>query len=223
MTTIIGVSGKIASGKDYLTGKLVGELTNRGYSYAHTAFAAPLKAELDEVIAIIKDNSELEDETLATIIAEQLHMEHSDALLLIGQLHDELNRDPELTAYSRTVAIRQALQDLGTAIRRRQKPTYWTDMFVKFIENSKADFVFVSDARFPNEMDTVVHNDGYAIRLDIPEEVLAERRNRRDGIIYTPEQLNHVSETSLDDYEDFDLYVGVQFDPAEIVDKILAK
>lgn len=223
MTTIIGVSGKIASGKDYLTEKLVGELTRRGYSYAHTAFAAPLKAELDEIIRIIHLNLGFNDERIADAIAQQMDMEHSDGLLLVGHLREELTRTPSLTAYSRTVAIRQVLQDLGTTIRRRQNPTYWTDLFVEFVENSNADFVFASDARFPNEMDTVVDNDGFAIRLDIPEEVLAERRNRRDGIIYTPEQLNHVSETSLDDYEKFDLYVGVQFDAAEIVDSLLKK
>jgi len=223
MATLIGVSGKIASGKDYLTDKLVNELKRLGFTIDYTAFAAPLKQELNEIISMIRAFPEQDELTLSFSIARNLDINYDDALLIATNLRTEVLADETLNGYSRTVKIRESLQYLGTEIRRKQRPEYWTDLFLNFVNKSETDFIFVSDARFPNEMDTVVDNQGVALRLDIPEEVLAERRNKRDGIKYTEEQLNHVSETALDDYTKFDMMIGVQFNEREIVENILRK
>lgn len=223
MATIVGVSGKIGSGKDYLTGKLIDELHRIGFTTMHTSFATPLKAELDEIIFFLRSNVEALDEVLIPELAQLMSMELADATQLIMFLKKEVTEDLTLTAYSRTLGVRAALQYLGTEIRRRQQADYWTKKFVEFVDNADTDFVFTSDARFPNEMDTVIDNSGVALRINISEKVLAERRDKRDGIVYTVEQLNHVSETALDDYLRFDIFVGEKFNEQELVETILKK
>lgn len=223
MATIIGISGKIGSGKDYLTGKLIGELQRIGFTTMHTSFATPLKAELDEIIAIIRSHRSQSDTELSQIIASSMKMEIDDADRLIHFLKAEVTGNLELDAYSRTLGIRTALQDLGTKIRRRQQANYWTEKFVDFVNHADTDFIFTSDARFPNEMDTVVDNNGVALRLNISMEALEKRRTGRDGIVYTQEQLDHISETSLDDYPRFNFLVGESFDEIQLTEAILKK
>jgi len=220
-SVLVGISGKIASGKDYLTTKLVNSLSERNLTYGQTAFAYPLKKECDQIINMIRIRPLLKDSELAAIIAQLMDFEVEDGLRLVQILRPELLANPDITAYSRTVAVRSALQILGTEIRRRQNPAYWTDKFLRAAELSRKDVFFASDGRFPNEMDTIVDNYGAAIRLDIPEEILKQRREGRDDVIYTPEQLNHLSETALDDYPRFDIRVGVQFNASELVDQML--
>jgi hypothetical protein len=218
---LVGISGKIASGKDYLTTKLTNELDERKLSHGQTAFAYPLKKECDQIINMIRIRPQLQDFELAVIIAQLMKFEVEDGLRLVSILRPEILTNPDVTAYNRTVAVRSALQILGTEIRRRQNPSYWTDKFLRAAELSRKDVFFASDGRFPNEMDAVVDNYGTAFRLDIPEEVLKQRRESRDSVTYTPEQLNHVSETALDDYPKFDIRVGVQFNAADLVDQML--
>ena len=93
--------------------------------------------------------------------------------------------------------MRGSLQLLGSEIRRAQNPSYWTDKFFAEVETIDAEYVFVSDGRFPNEMDAIKSKNGVTFRLNISEETLLSRRMNRDGITYTDEQLNHMSETAL--------------------------
>lgn len=220
MTVIIGISGKIGSGKDYLTGKLVKHLKETNHTTDHTSFATPLKAELNQVIAHIRENKGSTDEEIADIINRDMNIGYENAYDLVQLLREEVTGDMELNAYSRTLKIRTGLQDLGTKIRRAQNPDYWTEKFLETVEASTADYIFVSDARFPNEMNTVVDNHGVALRLNISPEVLEERRHSRDGVVYTQEQINHISETALDDYDRFDIYVKETFDTADLVQQI---
>lgn len=220
MTVIIGISGKIGSGKDYLAGKLVKHLKGLNHTTDHTSFATPLKAELNQVIAHIRENKGSTDEEIADIINRDMDMGYENAYDLVQLLREEVTGDVELTAYSRTLKIRTGLQDLGTKIRRAQNPNYWTEKFLETVEASTADYMFVSDARFPNEMNTVVDNHGVALRLNISPEILEERRHNRDGVVYTEEQINHISETALDDYDRFDIYVKETFNTADLVQQI---
>lgn len=207
MALIVGVSGKIGSGKDYLTSKLREALEANGWTTDQTSFAKALKQEVTNIIDYMKANHDIPETTLKQNIAEQFSMTEEQAGWLVDNLSPELD-DPDLNGWSRTLGVRSSLQLHGTEIRRSQQPSYWTDLFLEEAKNMDADFVFVSDGRFPNEMDCVVDNAGITFRLEIPEEILEQRRTMRDGIIYTPEQLNHVSETSLDDYDRFDYVVG---------------
>lgn len=222
MTYVIGISGKIGSGKDYLTGKLVEELNARGRTTAHSYFAKPLKRELGEIIDLLKANRDMSEEEATALIAEKFDMNLEQAGWLVSRLYPELDI-PDLDGWSRTLGVRGSLQVLGTDIRRAQNPDYWTEKLFTEANSLGVDFVIASDGRFPNEMDGVNAKNGVTLRMDISEETLKQRRDNRDGITYTPEQLNHISETALDDYEDFDVYVGEVLDVPALVDFIEKK
>lgn len=222
MTFVVGVSGKIGSGKDYLTGKLIEELNSRGRSTAHTSFAKPLKEELGEIITLLKENRKLGRYDASALVAERYNMTEEQAGWLVTRLYPELDIE-DLNGWSRTLGVRGCLQLLGSEIRRAQNPSYWTDKYFAEVDTIDADYVFVSDGRFPNEMDAIKSKNGVTFRLEIPEEILLSRRMNRDGITYTDEQLNHMSETSLDDYADFDYIVGEVVDASALTDFIEAK
>lgn len=231
MAFLVGISGKIGSGKDYLTEKLIEELESRGRTTGQTTFAKPLKEELGEIIDLLQDNRHLNVIGATLLLKSKKKMNLEQAGWLAERLHPELNI-PDLNGWSRTLGVRSSLQILGTDIRRAQYPNYWTDKFLAEVRSMDSEFVltphtlreqpvvFASDGRFPNEMDCINDNGGLTFRLDISEETLLKRRTGRDGIIYTPEQLNHPSETALDDYTRFDHYVGETFDVAELADLI---
>jgi len=215
MIRLVGVSGKIGSGKDYLTNGLKTRLDVNGFSYKHMSFGFYLKNELDEIILILREHPEYTNHQMAVVLSSRMKFSLDDADYLVNLLREHVNTNVTVTAWSRTLPVRSGLQYHGTEIRRKQKPSYWTDQFLEDSQKYNTDYIFVSDARFYNEMDTVVDNNGYAIRLDVSPEVLAERREKRDSVVYTPEQLNHPSETELDDYPRFHVRLPDYYDMDE--------
>lgn len=102
---------------------------------------------------------------------------------------------------------RQLLQELGTNKVREKFPDYWSEAIGKFLAAVPDDFdcAFVPDARFENEIEVVK-------RYNPQAKVIRMERYNEDGTPYinpalTQEQLNHPSEISLDDYEDWDYIV----------------
>jgi hypothetical protein len=219
MTYFVGISGKIGAGKDYLAGKLIEELEKRGLDATHASFAFPLKNELNSIMRDI----------VAGVCVEALAAKYSIPLaqmqVIHGYIAEELAVNPDLDAYDRTPGIRSALQFLGTEVRRAVDTDYWVHLFHENVaqdDRERAFATFATDARFPNEADSIRETGGFMIRLEVPAEIILDRTKNRDGIQYTQEQLNHPSETALDDYPDFDLIVGHEFDAAEIVDALIA-
>ncbi|MBQ3543401.1 MAG: hypothetical protein IJA34_00175 [Lachnospiraceae bacterium] len=92
---------------------------------------------------------------------------------------------------------RQLLQYVGTDVVRKKKPDYWVDFIIDFLNlfENEWNYVLIPDCRFPNEIEKLRSSniDVYTLRV--------ERPNFDSGL--TEEQLNHISETALDDY-DFD-------------------
>lgn len=95
---------------------------------------------------------------------------------------------------------RTILQRVGTDIVRTQKPNYWIDFVKGFIEmfQDDWDYVIIPDCRFPNEVESWKQDnwDNVAVRIN--------RYNFKSEL--TEEQLNHPSETALDDFK-FDWYI----------------
>ena len=98
--------------------------------------------------------------------------------------------------------VRTKLQKLGTEIIRQEMkmPMFHVKRICEDIDIVKDDFdyIIVSDCRFTNEVD---FTKAYFPRNVI--DVRIERENFKSPL--TEEQLNHPSETDLDDYE-FELY-----------------
>ena len=89
---------------------------------------------------------------------------------------------------------RTLLQYVGTDVVRTQEPDYWIN-FIKSVLTlfpNEWDYVLIPDCRFPNEIECFKDGnfDSYLIRINRP--------NCDSGL--TKEQLNHPSETAMDNY-----------------------
>lgn len=221
MSTIIGISGKIGSGKNYLAEKLLQKLEQLGYTTTESSFAGGLRTELNRIIKTI--TVEMLDGSTGLEIVEKLKNLYSvskqEAELLYSCLINDVTHVDGLNANSRTESIRRALQILGTDIRRKQNNNYWVELFFKTLP--EADYIVVTDVRFPNEADSIVKHEGIMLRLDLPQEIINERVKQRDGLTYSEEALTHPSEIALDDYEHFSYKAGENFNIDNIVTQII--
>lgn len=90
-------------------------------------------------------------------------------------------------------AGRSLLQRVGTDIVGAKKPEYWAQFIVDFLKlfENEWDFVLIPDTRYPIEISTMEDNfDTVVLRV--------ERPGFESNL--TPEQKQHASEVSLDDY-----------------------
>ena len=95
---------------------------------------------------------------------------------------------------------RTILQRIGTDVVRTRKPNYWVDFIKGFLEmfQDEWDYVIIPDCRFRNEIE-VFKQDGWS---NVTVRVI--RENFVSNL--ATEQLNHPSETALDDFK-FDYYI----------------
>lgn len=221
MATIIGISGKIGSGKNYFAEKLMQALDSMGYTTTEGSFAGGLRNELNRIIQTIKVEA-LEGGTGGMIVEKlsQLYaLNEEEAATMYGCLINDIMHVEGLNANSRTESIRRALQILGTDIRRKQNNNYWVDLFFKTLP--EADYVIVTDVRFPNEADAIVNHDGFVLRMDLSQDVIDERIRQRDGLKYSEDATTHPSELALDSYEQFSYMIGEKFDANHIATQII--
>lgn len=221
MTTIIGISGKIGSGKNYLADKIIEKLGEEGKTSAYGSFAFALKNEMNQIMRAYYPYLASDDILSAVCsIAHDFKISSNHVARLLSMVKDDLKNNPNLDAtVDRTEGVRRALQYLGTDIRRAENDNYWVDSFHSSLDLS-VDYIFATDARFPNEADSVNKSGGVMIRIELPAEVIAERTSGRDGLLYSAEALSHPSETALDSYKCFDFYVGETFDISEVLSAI---
>jgi hypothetical protein len=86
------------------------------------------------------------------------------------------------------------LQLYGTEIfRNRVDKEYWAKQVVENVKNSDSDVIFITDVRFPSEIDAL-KNQGF--------DIITIRINRR--MTREHEFNQHESETALDNYGLFD-------------------
>lgn len=104
---------------------------------------------------------------------------------------------------------RTLLQTLGTDMVRAHAPNYWAKIVGEFIgimgETNTFDYALVPDARFPNEIEAVKWYVPHTYSVNVV-------RTNADGTawtnpLFTEEQKQHPSETSLDNYNDFSLVI----------------
>lgn len=90
---------------------------------------------------------------------------------------------------------REKLQRLGVAVREIDEDA-WVNAALRSIRSDLP--VVVDDCRFPNEYWALRERGFVFVRVEAPEETRIDRL-QRNGKLQDISQLNHVSETSLDD------------------------
>jgi hypothetical protein len=101
--------------------------------------------------------------------------------------HQDIQDRPGRTA----VTVRRILQWWGTEYRRAQDPDYWTKAWGNRVEqyDLARTHILVDDVRFMNELNAIRAHNGLIVKIERPGFTGAN---------------NHSSETSLDDYSEWD-------------------
>lgn len=134
-------------------------------------------------------------DTLAHILKK--HLENQGSHVLTAHFGDLVkyicekffNWDGQKDENGRTL-----LQYVGTDVVRAQEPNFWTDFIKKILTlfPDEWDYVLIPDCRFPNEIECL-KDAGFDARL-----IRITRPNCNSGL--TEQQLNHPSETIMDNY-----------------------
>jgi len=179
MKNIILVSGKSRSGKDTFTNLLAEELTNRNLSFHIDYFARSIKEwSYEDFKPII--------EYINSIV------KHSD-----DKIKNKLYLCEDNFFENKTDLSRLILQIYGTNIfRNRVNENWWINITKEIANNSEKDFFIIKDVRFPNEI---------GMFYDLRANIIPIRIERR---VKTPKKIaNHISETALDDFEQWNYIV----------------
>lgn len=109
---------------------------------------------------------------------------------------------------------RDLLQHIGTNVIREKNPDYWVDFLMEFLSMFKNqwDYVIIPDCRFPNEIDRWREENWKTIAVKI------NRLNFKP--LLTAEQQLHPSETSLDNYKDFDYIINSNNDLSSLAESV---
>lgn len=205
--SFVTVSGKIGAGKDTVAPLLLDLMEISESDRKQDSFARTLKEEIDQVIRLVIAAETAEDAAQLTAATQGVSIEK--ARITVHYIWEELTWNEELTAYSRTTGIRSALQFWGTEVRREQDDNYWVNKTIQRVLAlaCKGTSSYITDSRFPNEADAVRDAGGLTIRLLVSPEEQERRIAARDGLTISAAARAHVSETALDNYENFHVVV----------------
>jgi hypothetical protein len=184
---IIGINGKIGSGKDTIGEIIQGlSVTNGGRQFEIKKFAGKLKQIASLLTGIPIEDFEDQEFKTTNLGAEW---------------------DTELE-YVIPMTVREFLQKLGTeAMRNGLHTNVWVNALFadyrgpKMSEYNPSNWI-ITDMRFPNELEAVVERKGITIRVVRPkiESVVDKMRPYSDLVHYgIPMPVEHPSETALDD------------------------
>lgn len=144
MTKILAFSGRKQSGKTTGAQYIESIINNQGLniSYRIYSFADPLKEDICmNILGLTYEQCYGSDEDKNTMT--------------------KLEWDGEkLTA-------RRAMEVIGTDIFRQLYNPVWVEATINKIKKDSLDLAIICDCRFPNEVDIILEENGYAIRLDL--------------------------------------------------------
>ena len=182
---IIGLTGKIGSGKTFLANALVDR-----YGFVRLAFGDSLKKIVYECFGL-DDRYKQEPVTQNHIDYLQAAIDKLNSILLSlgfdGLSTFELGTIQAIFV-NRGTAYRKLLQYVGTEIFRARDSEFWTKLMFSRLINSNFDKIVIDDVRFTNEFKLVRMNglfNSFIVRLVSDYNV--------DSTIS-----NHASETEVD-------------------------
>lgn len=184
MTRLIGISGKIGSGKDTV-GNIIQSYTE---GFEIKKFATKLKILVADLLNCSLDDLENQDFKNKQLGPEYWYWEMQTGSK-IAYLTNEDFYKIDLPVKLIKPTVRTLMQRMATeAIRNNVHPDIWVNaLFADYTQNSKW---IITDLRFLNEMNRIKALGGITIRVN----------RKLDTLLY------HSSETELDN-EDFDYYI----------------
>lgn len=197
------LSGKLACGKSVLANQLKNEL-----DYEILSIGATIKSAANELIEGEEKFKKFifekidSDEKLKTIV-EKIIKEFKVSFNEITFKKDSEDN------YIKTDEYRSLTQFIASTFRNELGEDFWVKLVSEYaLKLSKEGRkVIVDDLRFPSEKEIFEKYYFKTIRINVSKEVQKQRiNNRGDGLI-SEEQLNHLSETALDE-EKFDLVIN---------------
>jgi hypothetical protein len=204
MLNLIGISGKIGSGKD-TTAELIQLVTTYGLNHA---------SEIRAVASRLLDDPELTKFTVQNCnwkIVKYAYKLKQIASLLSGiPIENFESQEFKKTLMSPEwsnpeigdITVRQFLQTLGTnALRDQLHEDVWINAL--FSDFKGSDTWLITDVRFPNEAEAIKKKGGIVVRVD--------RGLSSD---------EHPSETALDNYE-FDYIIPNKGDKIQLLEEVM--
>lgn len=144
MTRILAFSGRKQSGKSTGAQYVESIITTHSLpiSYRTYSFADPLKKDICmDILGLTYEQCYGSDEAKNTMTK----------LVWQGE---------KLTA-------RRAMEVIGTDIFRELYNPVWVEATINKIKRDDIDLAIIPDCRFPNEVDSILDDNGYVIRLDL--------------------------------------------------------
>ena len=214
---LIGISGKMGSGKDTLSIVI---------NYLADKFAPESIADWEQPVSEFTYVNKKYSEKLKYMVCFLLGCSRSD-------LEDREFKEKELGEEWDGLTPRKLLQLLGTeAGRHIIHPNIWVNaLFADYvcddcgqqecptdeedtgqmIHRSFPDWI-VTDVRFPNEAEAIKDRGGILIRINRPQYL-------DNGLVIRKDE--HLSETALDDYDEFDYVINNDTNSVQdLVDKV---
>lgn len=203
MKKVLLFSGRMQSGKNQFAEYVSEICKEKGLKVVSDLFAADLKEWSKQDFKGLSDilnslHTQFQNEIYKLISNRQSYGISSDGVMEnLFKLVGKLNISDENWFENKTDITRALLQIYGTQIfRNRVDNDFWIKRTKERIINNDADIVIITDVRFPNEVDFMSSDkyDTYTVRINRP-------------IDRTGQQHEHISETALDDYTDWDYII----------------
>ena len=208
------MSGKMGSGKDTIAPLVLEALAVRDAE--HLYYANALKDEADAMFAYIREGANAQE------MGERFNLSPEHAELLYDAVAEDLRANPELHSRNRSGGIRSFLQVLGTDVRRAEQPDYWVNICMReAVEHlAEGSSIFLTDARYPNEIEKATDLGAFAVRLELTQVTQEARLMERDGVLPEEAALLHISENALNDFTGFSLILDNNGPPSVAVSEI---
>lgn len=188
MLNLIGIHGKMGSGKN-LVSEIIRDFTSN-INFEEKAYASKIKDIASIITGLPRDRFEDRD-FKKSLLPKEWSVPEKTILNSITSFKN--------VSFSKQMSIRELLQKIGTdCIRKNLHENVWINaLFADY--NNKSKWI-ITDVRFPDEIKAIKERNGIVIK-----------KNGKMGSKNT-----HLSETALDEYEDWDYVVPYRSDIEEL-------
>lgn len=236
---LVGISGKMGSGKDTVASLLAERLYRRGDKVVIRSFADSLKEEVARLVIDALISQGQSDQDFCGLVASRSGISGAQAQELLKVLYpivvsmlEQRVKPNEVTAEllyrnpSDKPLVREVLKFWGNDVRRAQNPDYWVDMAAVYAKEQRDMGIscIIPDVRRQNEAGFIKDAGGLLVRLNVSEQEQMRRLLSRDNKLSDRSAFSHITETDLDYYNRFDLILNTDsMSPEEVTDAIMCE